>query len=89
MGLGVGKEHIEKGPDRDGNRQAQHQPKLARQVDFARLEHAHKALTGYLRPLGQGGRLQSGAMRIAASLALGLLLLGLVAVWIMVQRGLL
>lgn len=65
------------------------QPKLARQVDFARLEHAHKVLTGYLRPLGQGGRLQSGAMRIAASVAMGLLLLGLVAVWIMVQRGLL
>ncbi len=64
------------------------QPKLARQVDFARLDHAHRALTGYLRPLGQGRRLQGGAVGVAASVVLGLLVLGGVAVWILLQRGL-
>lgn len=64
------------------------QPKLARQVDFARLEHAHKALTAYLRPLGQGMRLRGGAASIAASVLFGLLLLGAVAIWIMMRRGL-
>lgn len=64
------------------------QPKLARQVDFNRLERAHKALTGYLRPLGQGARLRGGVIGIAASVLLGLLLLGAVAVWVMLQRGL-
>lgn len=64
------------------------QPRLARQVDFARFDRAHKALTAYLRPLGQGARLQGGAVRIAASVALGLLVLGLVVVWIKTWRGL-
>ncbi|MFC3568774.1 hypothetical protein [Paracoccus sp. TOH] len=64
------------------------QPKLARQVDLARLEHAYKLLTAYLRPLGQGRRLQGGALGVAASVMLGLLVLGAVAVWIMLRRGL-
>ena len=64
------------------------QPKLARQVDFDRLERAHKALTGYLRPLGQGARLRGGAIGVAASVLLGLLVLGAVAVWVMLRRGL-
>lgn len=64
------------------------QPRLARQVDFPRFETAHKALTGYLRPLGQGARLQNSAVRVAASVAMGLLVLGLVVVWIKTWRGL-
>lgn len=64
------------------------QPKLARQVDFARLDHAHKALTAYLRPLGQGARLQGGAIGIVSSVILGLLVLGALAIWIMLRRGL-
>jgi hypothetical protein len=71
----------------DGDRMAGH-PKLARQVDFDRFERAHKALTQYLRPLGKGARLQGGAVGIAASVLLGLLVLGAVAVWIMVARDL-
>ncbi|RQP04353.1 MAG: hypothetical protein D1H97_17925, partial [Paracoccus sp. BP8] len=51
------------------------QAKLARQVDFERLARAHKALTGYLRPLGQGSRLQGGALSLASSVLFGLLLL--------------
>lgn len=65
------------------------QPKLARQVDFDRLERAHRALTAYMRPLGQGTRVQGGLISSAASVLLGLLLLAGVAVWIMTQRGLL
>ncbi|WP_238986790.1 hypothetical protein [Paracoccus sp. MKU1] len=64
------------------------QPKLARQVDFDRLERAHKVLVGYLRPLGQGVRLRGGAASIAASVLFGLLLLAAVAIWIMIRRGL-
>ncbi|SFA49788.1 hypothetical protein SAMN04487972_1078 [Paracoccus halophilus] len=64
------------------------QPRLARQVDFARFERAHKALTGYLRPLGQGMRLQGSAINIVASVLFGLLVIGAAAVWIMLQRGL-
>ena len=64
------------------------QPNLARQVDLDRLERAHKALTGYLRPLGQGSRLRGGAARIAASVVLGLLILGLILIWIVTWRGL-
>ena len=71
----------------DGDRMAGH-PKLARQVNFDRFERAHKALTHYLRPLGKGARLQGGAVSIAASVILGLMILGAVAVWIMLQRGL-
>ncbi|SMO31760.1 hypothetical protein [Paracoccus laeviglucosivorans] len=63
-------------------------PKLARQVDFTRLERAHKALTTYLRPLGQGARLQGGFISWASGVVLGLLVLAALAVWIMLQRGL-
>lgn len=65
------------------------QPKLARQVNFARLEHAHQALTHYLRPLGQGLRLRGGVVDIAASVLLGLLVLAGVAAWILSERGML
>ncbi|GLK64801.1 hypothetical protein GCM10017635_22720 [Paracoccus kondratievae] len=64
------------------------QPKLARQVDFEQLERAHKALVSYLRPLGQGGRMQGGVVGVAASVMFGLLILAAVAIWIMKVRGL-
>ncbi|WP_323008986.1 hypothetical protein [Paracoccus sp. (in: a-proteobacteria)] len=64
------------------------QPKLARQVDFDRIDRAHKALVAYLRPLGQGLRLRGGAASIAASVLFGLLVLAAVAIWIMLRRGL-
>lgn len=65
------------------------QPKLARQVDPARLEQAHKALTGYLRPLGQGARWQGGMLSWASGLVLGLMVLAAVVIWVMTWRGLL
>lgn len=64
------------------------QPKLARQVDFQKLERAHKSLTGYLRPLGKGVRLQGRAVSTVASVLFGLMLLAAVALWIMTVRGL-
>lgn len=64
------------------------QPKLARQVDQDRLAHAHKALTGYLRPLGQGARLQGGFVRWASGVVLGLMVLAALVVWIVKLRGL-
>ncbi|MTH64445.1 hypothetical protein [Paracoccus shanxieyensis] len=64
------------------------QPKLARQVDQDRLLRAHKALTAYLRPLGQGARLQGGFIRWASGVVLGLMVLAALVVWIMLQRGL-
>lgn len=63
-------------------------PKLAKQVDQARLVRAHKALVGHLKPLGMASRWQGNATAIAASVALALLLAGAVAIWIMIRRGL-
>lgn len=65
------------------------QPKLARQVDQARLEHAHRALSGYLRPLGQRARLQGGVVGWASGLLLGLMVLAAAVIWVMTWRGLL
>ena len=64
------------------------QPKLARQVDFDRLEHAHRALTAYLRPLGQGARFRGGVIGVLASVAFGLMVLALILLWITRLRGL-
>lgn len=63
-------------------------PKLARQIDIARAGRAHRALVGYLRPLGAASRWTGGATNIAAAVCLGLLMIGAVAVWIMIRRGL-
>ena len=62
-------------------------PKLAKQQDFDRLQRAHKALVNHLRPLGQGGRLQAGAVNICATLVFALLILGAIALWLLVRRG--
>ena len=64
-------------------------PRLARQVDRTRYDRAHRALTAYLRPLGQGARLRGRAAGLAASLVMGLMLLGALVVWLMTARGLL
>jgi len=64
------------------------QPYLGRLVDFELLELAHKALLCYLRPLGQGGRMQGGVVGVAASVMFGLLILAAVVIWIMKVRGL-
>lgn len=64
-------------------------PKLARQVDQTKLEHAHHALTSYLRPLGQAARWQGGFLSWASSFVLGLMVLAAAVVWIMIWRGLL
>ncbi len=62
-------------------------PKLAKQQDFDRLQRAHKVLVNHLRPLGQGGRLQAGAVNIGATLVFALLILGAIALWLLVRRG--
>lgn len=64
------------------------QPRIARQLDLARLSRAHAALVAHLRPLGELSRLRHGAAGLAATIALGLLVLAAAAVWIMVRRGL-
>ncbi|MFT4013578.1 MAG: hypothetical protein QM682_09275 [Paracoccus sp. (in: a-proteobacteria)] len=64
------------------------QPKLARQVDLERLERAHKALTAYLRPLGQSDRLRGGTVSVAASILFGLMLLAAIILWLVRARGL-
>lgn len=64
------------------------QPKLARQVDQAKLDQAHRALTAYLRPLGQAARWQGGMISWASGLLLGLMVLAAVVIWVMKWRGL-
>ncbi|MTH76164.1 hypothetical protein [Paracoccus aestuariivivens] len=63
-------------------------PKLARQVDFQKLDQAHHALTHYLRPLGQGARFRGGVVGVTASVILGLMVLGAIIVWVVTLRGL-
>lgn len=62
-------------------------PKLARQVDEVRVTRAHRALIGYLRPLGQVARWQSRVTATVAAVVLGLMLIAAAAIWIMVLRG--
>lgn len=63
------------------------QPKVARQLDLAGLSRAHAALIAHLQPLGELSRWQGRAAAFAASVVLGLLVLGAVALWILVRRG--
>lgn len=62
-------------------------PHIARQLDMAPVSRAHHMLTRHLRPLGKTGRWGNYALNFAASIALGLLVLGAMVIWIMVQRG--
>ncbi|WP_299905632.1 hypothetical protein [uncultured Paracoccus sp.] len=63
------------------------QPRIARQMDLRAPSRAHHLLTAHLRPLGSVSRWQNRAVNFAASLALGLLVLGAVVIWVMVRRG--
>lgn len=63
------------------------QPKIARQLDLAAIGRDHAALIAHLQPLGEFSRLRRRAVNFAASLSLGLLVLGGVIIWIMVERG--
>ena len=63
------------------------QPKVARQLDLAQLSRAHHALIAHLQPLGDLSRWQGRALGFAASVLLGLLVLGAVVIWIQLVRG--
>lgn len=63
------------------------QPRVARQMDMRPATRAHAALVKHLRPLGSVSRWQGRAVSFAASVALGLLVLGVTVVWILVRRG--
>lgn len=63
------------------------QPKIARQMPLARLARDHAALRAHLRPLGEATRWQGRAVRIAAQVALGLLIVAALSVWLAVRRG--
>jgi len=65
------------------------QPKIARQLPRHRLGRDHAALRAHLRPLGELSRWTGRAVGFAASVALGLLVVGAAAIWIMLQRDLL
>lgn len=64
-------------------------PKLARQADLPALRRGEAELVRYLKPLGRSARLLSGARSAAAAVVLALLLLAVLAIWLMVRRGLL
>ncbi|MDO5658106.1 MAG: hypothetical protein Q4G36_07265 [Paracoccus sp. (in: a-proteobacteria)] len=66
-----------------------HAPKIARQTDFTEAERAHADLVAYLQPFGRISRWQERATNIAASILFGLLLLGILVVWLMVRQGVL
>ncbi|ODT61295.1 MAG: hypothetical protein ABS73_02040 [Paracoccus sp. SCN 68-21] len=65
------------------------QPRVARQLPVEALARDHAALAAHLRPLGEITRWQGRAVSFAASVAFGLMVVGALAVWIALQRGLL
>lgn len=62
-------------------------PRIARQCDGAGAERAHAALVKHLRPLGALSRWQDRGLSAAATIALGLLLLGAAVIWVLTWRG--
>lgn len=63
------------------------QPKVARQLDLAKVKRDHHDLMAHLQPLGEISRWQGRALSFAASIAFGLLVLAGVVLWIMLRRG--
>ena len=51
------------------------------------VREAHRQLVEYLRPLGSRRRFTDGLLHAGAAVALGLLVVGALAVWLMVRRG--
>lgn len=62
-------------------------PRIARQLDLREARAAHRALLRHLRPLGETARLTGGVLNIAASVMMGLLVLGGLTVWYLVHSG--
>lgn len=62
-------------------------PKIARQTDFREAAQAHADLVAYLKPFGRVTRMQEKATNFAASVVFGLLMLGLVVIWVLVRQG--
>lgn len=62
-------------------------PKLRKQVDTVRAVKAHRALTGYLAPLGRAQRRVDLLLSILGSLAFGVLVLTCAVVAVLVWRG--
>ncbi|MDO5530117.1 MAG: hypothetical protein Q4F71_12000 [Paracoccus sp. (in: a-proteobacteria)] len=64
-------------------------PKIARQMDFSDAARAHADLVAYLQPFGRLTRWQERTTNILASIVFGLLILGIIVIWILVREGLL
>ncbi|MBA4491410.1 hypothetical protein [Paracoccus sp. S1E-3] len=62
-------------------------PKIARQTDFSAAAQAHADLVAYLKPFGRITRIQEKATNFAASVVFGLLVLGILIVWVLVSQG--
>ena len=62
-------------------------PKIARQTDFRAGAQAHADLVAYLKPFGRVTRMQQKATNFAASVVFGLLVLGIVIIWVLVWQG--
>ncbi|TKW68310.1 MAG: hypothetical protein DI616_04235 [Paracoccus denitrificans] len=67
--------------------QVTNMPKIARQTDFRDAAQAHADLVAYLKPFGRVTWMQEKATNFAASVVFGLLVLGIVIVWVLVWRG--
>lgn len=63
-------------------------PKIARQLDPARVQRAHDIAVHHLQPLGAADRLRATILGIAASVVLALLVTGAGVLAVMVWRGL-
>lgn len=64
-----------------------HNPKLARMVDANRIDTAHRNAIAYLQTVNPNARRKDMLLTITASIGLGVLVVGVVLLYVLVQRG--
>ena len=62
-------------------------PKLARMIDMRRAQLAHRNILAFLETVDVAAERRGIALQIAASIALALLVTGLLLLFVLVQRG--
>ena len=62
-------------------------PKLARMIDMRRAQLAHRNILAFLETVDVAAERRGIALQIATSIALALLVIGLLLLFVLVQRG--
>lgn len=62
-------------------------PKLAKMIDMQKAQRAHARVLAFLQTVDVGAARRNTALQIAASIALALLVTGVLLLFVLVQRG--